>query len=324
MYDSIMENSQVVVMYASYRNWILEGIVRDSAIAIGLKIRIIWIPVNFQELFAWSVVSSFKNFLYFWKPVLIVNQKMYLTLINFRATKLWLRLSTRVRIYFTHEANLENLRIELETANFLDRIICFNSRDAKNLREIVSDSCEVIPAFGAVDRKVFRPLSEAEGSESKFVLIAGVSNQRKNPGVIKKVIESNPDINFVIHGNGWGICWPNSEQVPTNLEIIEFNFAAHPKLIREASCLLTLAILEGGPYPTLEALASGTPVVATDTGWNSEVINDSNGFIVSHTFELSQIRIALIDALSLKIHVINSDLLPQDFNWGRIGRALYL
>jgi glycosyltransferase involved in cell wall biosynthesis len=319
-----MENSQVVVMYASYRHWILEGIVRESANAIGLKIRIIWIPVNFRELFAWSVITSFKNFLYFWKPVLIVNQKMYITLINFRATKLWLKFSTRVRIYFTHETNLENLRNKLETTNFVNRITCFNSRDAKNLREVVSDSCEVIPAFGAVDRNVFRPLSKAEGLESKFVLIAGVSNQRKNPGVIKKVIESNPDINFVIHGNGWDNCWPNSERVPANLEIIKFDFAAHPKLIREASCLLTLAILEGGPYPTLEALASGTPVVATETGWNSEVINDSNGFIVSHTFELSQIRKALIDALSLKTRVMKSDLLPQDFNWKRIGRALYL
>ena len=123
MYDAIMENSQVVVMYASYRHWILEGIVRDSAIAIGLKIRIIWIPVNFREFFAWSVITSFKNFLYFWKPVLIVNQKMYTTIINFRATKLWLKLSKRVRIYFTHETNLENLRIELETTNFAKRII---------------------------------------------------------------------------------------------------------------------------------------------------------------------------------------------------------
>ena len=224
MYHANMKNSQLVVMYASYRHWILEGIVRDSAIALGLKIKVIWIPVNYRELFDWSVVSSFKNFFYFWKPVLIVNQKMFLTLVNFRATKLWLKLSARVRIYFTHETNLENLRIALETKNFVNRIICFNSGDAKNLRDIVLDSCEVIPAFGAVDRRVFRPLSKAEGLDSKFVLIAGVSNQRKNPGVIKKVIELNPDINFVIHGNGWSNCWPNFEQVPANLKIFKFNF----------------------------------------------------------------------------------------------------
>jgi glycosyltransferase involved in cell wall biosynthesis len=186
----------------------------------------------------------------------------------------------------------------------------------------VSDKITLSISYGAVDHSLYLPMSEEETIDEIYVLIVGIMSKRKSPELIKKVINLNPKINFLIHGNSWESVW-QGEEIPQNLRILEFDKNLHPQLMRRASCLLTLSELEGGPYPTLEALASGTPVVATRTGWNSEVIKRGNGILVKDLSDTIQISESLAAAIGLKIKVRNNNLLPDYCSWENVGVSLF-
>jgi glycosyltransferase involved in cell wall biosynthesis len=226
-------------------------------------------------------------------------------------------------VYFTHEKEiLDFVKLCNNTAK-IRRITTFNTFDKKLLASLIRPEIELRVSLGAVDRSIFKPLGPKEVNECKYVLIVGVLSDRKNPGVIKEVIENHPHFNFIIHGDNWESLWGDSSRKPRNVDIRKFNFEVHPDLIRRASCLLTISELEGGPYPTLEALASGTPVVASKTGWNPELIDETNGILIDDIRSTKEIGSAIGKALLLKTTKMNEDLLPKDYNWARVGRSLY-
>jgi len=94
--------------------------------------------------------------------------------------------------------------------------------------------------------------------------------------------------------------------------------------MRNASALLSLSINEGGPFPVLEALASGTPVVSSDTGFVREVISNTNGVLLLKNPALSEITQALIYCIDLKSQKYNRSLLEEDHTWPSFSRKLYL
>jgi glycosyltransferase involved in cell wall biosynthesis len=93
--------------------------------------------------------------------------------------------------------------------------------------------------------------------------------------------------------------------------------------MRKASTYLSLAHNEGGPIPLMEALASGTPVVATSTGFSPDLINSSNGVLIPKSPDLSETREAILYAMSLKPMVEQADLLEGKYDWKDLGNLLY-
>lgn len=315
--------SRLVLMESSYRGWILEGIIRESSAAIRIRPRIVWVPSKWRDLLNITNLLSLLQFLSFSKRVLIVNQKLYLRLRKIPVIWFFAKLGKSVDIYFTHETDVSELARYCNTDENLRSVVTFNSEDSARLKKCFSPRIQIKVSYGAVDRSTYRPNLFQEVEEKKFVLIAGVMNQRKNPHLIKRIIESNTDIQFVIHGDNWDRLWDDEGKTPSNLQILEFELAKHPILIRKASCLLSISILEGGPYPTLESLASGTPVVASRTGWNPELVNSKNGVLLQTEFSESDVRLAILTSFEIKSRFGETDLLPQEYNWERVGRALF-
>ena len=183
--------------------------------------------------------------------------------------------------------------------------------------------------YGAVDRDIFFPKSEItsktfKSEEAPYVLIAGHCKIRKNPDLIFQVINTMCDLNFIIHGEGWRKhLIDKKSNMPSNLKIFNFQMSKQPKLVRNASTYLTLSTLESGPYTTLEALASGTPVVATDTGWNSEFINYDNGVLVPINASIDEVTSAIRQTITMKKNVGTDDLLGGKYTWKELGQKLY-
>jgi glycosyltransferase involved in cell wall biosynthesis len=96
-----------------------------------------------------------------------------------------------------------------------------------------------------------------------------------------------------------------------------------PHLIRQASLYVSLALIEGGPYPVLEALASGTPVVATDTGFCAEFVNAANGILLPNSPELESVIPAIRQALNLKGMVWDQELLFGKWQWKDLGSVIF-
>ena len=56
---------------------------------------------------------------------------------------------------------------------------------------------------------------------------------------------------------------------------------------------------EGIPVSIMEATSFGTPILATDVGGNSEIVNNENGFIIDANINEEQLAKYLLDCLSL-------------------------
>jgi glycosyltransferase involved in cell wall biosynthesis len=132
-----------------------------------------------------------------------------------------------------------------------------------------------------------------------------------------------PDINFIVHGKNWEIFPPEFLNGLSNLKRLDFDLVNQPNLIKDASLYVSLALIEGGPYPVLEALASGTPVVATDTGFCAEFVNANNGILLPNSPELESVIAAIRQALNLKGQVWDQDLLFGKWQWKDLGSLIF-
>ncbi|HEU4716581.1 MAG TPA: glycosyltransferase family 4 protein [Bacteroidia bacterium] len=74
--------------------------------------------------------------------------------------------------------------------------------------------------------------------------------------------------------------------------------AALKNILRDADVLVCPSFSEGMPNVVMEALASGLAVIATDTGATSEMVNESNGWLISPG-DVAQLAGALEKAITL-------------------------
>jgi glycosyltransferase involved in cell wall biosynthesis len=228
----------------------------------------------------------------------------------------------RNRVFVTHFNEGQSLSEEqIRALRYCERILVQNKAMENFLlsRGISKDS--IVRAPGAVNRSVYNPSTELP--ETKYVLFSGDFKYRKNPDLIARVIASMPDINFIVHGKNWEIFPPQFLNGLSNLKRIDFDLMNQPHLIRQASLYVSLALIEGGPYPVLEALASGTPVVATDTGFCAEFVNATNGILLPNSAELESVIPAIRQALNLKAQVWDQDLLFGKWQWKDLGSLIF-
>jgi len=245
------------------------------------------------------------------------------------------RLHNETRVYFTHNnRDLSEVPHIISVIGKASRVFTQNKQAVDFLESNGLPKGLASPIYGAIDRNIFFPKLESKetigiGKEKllqelplkEFVLIVGDCKERKNPKAIFDVVKANPSVFFVIHGRGWERM--TQAQGLKNLKIIQFNFSLHPFLMRNAQTYLSLSILEGGPYPTIEAMASGTPVLVTDTGWNKELVSKEAGFVIPTDSDHSFVSNYLYQALEMKKFVQSSDLLKGRLTWKDMGYNLY-
>ncbi len=228
------------------------------------------------------------------------------------------------RILLTHfdPPNLIPVNL-LETLGRFKKIIVQNSNTKWQLLEsgAVNEEATIEIYYGAVDRSMYYPETSAK---SDYVLIVGDCKPRKNPELVAAVIEMNPEINFVIHGKGWS----NVQEIKRvlvrkNVRIIPFDLKLNPELMRNASLLLSTSTLEGGPFPVLESLASGTPVVATSTGFCQEIVNDDRGLCVPVESNAETLSKAIHNTLERFSTKASKDLLNGQFSWQDLANKVF-
>ena len=315
-----------VILLSSHKGWILEGMARESARAMGIKIKIIFIP---QQLKDYMNVRDLTNYIFSKKineNCLFVNQSSYYQALTDNKLKF---IPEKSYVLYTHKSdtNMSDLE-EIRQLSRAKKIFVLNSKMKIELVTSGIPEYKLVTVYGAIDREVYYPIKKSNKNESvledPYVLIIGDCKPRKNPIKLIDVIRNMSDRKFIIHGRGWQEYFDNqSVSQLGNLKILQFRIEDNPKLVREASVYLSLSDLEGGPFPTLESLASGTPVVVTDTGWNSEIIKSGFGTLLSNTYTISEVIVAINQAIKLKAKVKHTDLLNGEFTWEILGQKLY-
>lgn len=312
--ERVSMNQYVVHLPISFKGWIMEGIARDSAAAIGIQPRFRFFAERKRDYLKLKVLLGL--FDYKKSSVhIFMHHRTYWKFAN--------QVVGKRHLFLTHIDHPGDLTLERWRGFVLpDCVITQNSQTAGLAQNIGVDMAKILIGYGGVSRSQYFPVSRL-GLQAPFVLIVGDCKPRKNPEFLKEVIIGLPNINFVIHGTGWLNYIFSDEGIPKNLKIFEFRQGENPRLMREASVLLSVATKEGGPFPVLEALASGTPVVATPTGFCSEMVTTGRGVLLSSTPEISDVQKAIMEAFSLKAKVATKDLLDGQLKWDEFGFKLY-
>jgi glycosyltransferase involved in cell wall biosynthesis len=309
-----------VLLDSSFENWILGGIIRESAEWAPKPIKVSYLATRRSKApirFIWARLTLRNKFN---ANDLIVNQKT----LNFAVQNKIIRGKElpKLRCFYTHDSEDSLKKSDtLSMLMALRKVLVMNLSDQNFLHKLGIPLERIVVVYGAVDRKVFFPLKESP--HTQFVLITGDAKGRKNPQKLIAVVKENPEIDFVICGRYWEKFYPELGQMPQNLKITNYSLESNSLLMRNASTLLVLSLQEGGPYPILESLASGTPVVSTPVGWAPELIDSKTGIIVSQSATVQEISVALQSSMKLKLQNFHKDLLEGRFTWEQLAEHLY-
>ena len=112
---------------------------------------------------------------------------------------------------------------------------------------------------------------------------AGVKNSRMAIEAMQIARQEIPDLRGIIFSSD------NKPEILAGLDWIDYYHTPRqdqiPALYNQCHCWLFSSIAEGFGLPLLEAMASGTPVVATHAGAAPELIDSTNGRLVETTAE---------------------------------------
>ena len=155
-----------------------------------------------------------------------------------------------------------------------------------------------LDATGRGDAAVGRAIAGAE----RYVLALGTIEPRKGlPDLVRafdRLAATRPDLHLVVVGpDGWGtaafgaaVSMARHHDRVRRLPWVDA--AARDDLLAGARLLAVPSVYEGFGYPPLEAMASGTPVVATAVGSLPEVLGDAAVLVAGGDVD------ALTDALA--------------------------
>jgi len=311
---SWIEMTEVRIL-TSHLGWILEAFAKESANAVGEQIRFKRIPTRRREFLNpsnWRVHDapelSPKKVLFLHHETLLRNKQELLGL--------------DARVLLTHFEDDNHISPELLfKLEEISRIVVQNEGMLNLLIRHGIAPSKIRVGYGAVDRAVYHPQKVRASQE--FVLVVGDCKPRKNPELISKVILENLNRKFIIHGLHWSKYLSKEVLNSPNLKLINFSKARNPLLMRQARLLLSLSIKEGGPIPVLEALASGTPVLATNTGFCKEVIPSAYGAVIPLNSNPKEVSVIMNSLWKKKDECWSKDLLSDKFTWLELGMLLY-
>jgi glycosyltransferase involved in cell wall biosynthesis len=190
----------------------------------------------------------------------------------------------KLMVWYTHPSKPEITTTELVAAlNKCHGVIfaCDMHRQAMIQAGVRKGICHVV--LGGADPEIFYPQAHAQ---REFIGMASAYYQRKNPQLIEAVVRSMPEEQFLLVGpkpdsmgkkDRMWTNYPGFQQLTAlpNFHYVESDYADYPQHYNRMKIFLSLSTLEGGPISLIEALLCGCQLIATDTGFAADVIQDA-------------------------------------------------
>lgn len=295
------------------KGWIMDGIAKEAADSIPLINSRIYLPTRLIHRINPSRMVDYLRLVHS-RDILFMHFRSFFQF-HRRVP------ASNSRVFITH-LDAENLfdAKDIIILNKAKRLIFQNKSIHDYAISIGVNPKICLIGHGAVSNEIFFP--SVTPPKERFILISGEYKPRKNPELLRSVVSANSEISFVLHGDGWESFF--GVRVPRNLRLISFNKSQHPSLVRDATLLLSLSRNEGGPFPVMEALASGTPVVCTNTGFANEIVSEESGIVLANTPTVHEVTRAIHAGSQLKKMNWSRSLLPAGHDWETFGRTLYL
>lgn len=155
-----------------------------------------------------------------------------------------------------------------------DKIIAVSKNTADDVESVLGISPDRIRVvYNGVDESFFAEHSNNVDSRSPYVLFVGTPEPRKNLGRLIEAMRITKRKGLseelvIVGGGGWGHNTIDGAEVKQLGRVSDSELR---KLYRGASCVAVPSLHEGFGLTALEAMASGTPVVAANTGALPEI-----------------------------------------------------
>jgi len=195
------------------------------------------------------------------------------------------------------------------------RVITVSAFAASELRQLLGVEAVVVP--GGVDHERFVP--GAPRVERPYVLTVGSRTARKNLGALAETARRLADDGIELLAAGGERPQFRGEDVPVR-ELGPVPDADLPALYGGALAFVLPSLYEGFGLPCLEAMACGTPVVASDRGALPETCGDAALLVdpSNHSALADAVRAAIGDR-SLRDRGLRR---AAEFSWERTTREL--
>lgn len=213
-----------------------------------------------------------------------------------------------------------------------------NSQGLKNLALKSKPDQEISVIYNGVDTDHFSPSADDLHSQSEFIITTGASRLTARKGLnylleaLRQLKTKYPFLKLKIMGEGSDKS--NLERLAEELRIsdrVEF-IGRIPReetapYYREANLFVLPSLNEGMSNAMLEALASGLPVVTTDTGGTRELVQEGiNGFTVKmrDAEDLAAKIEKIIKDKSLRLKMAQkSREISRKFSWKSVAEQYY-
>jgi len=166
-----------------------------------------------------------------------------------------------IALWFTHKEG-DFTRRERKALRLADTIFVHSKREGEKIARATSSKQVVMLAALDISR-----FSRASTSEKRIVW-AGTAVKRKRPNLFLDLVETRPDLQFLLIGHGWSK-HPLFRRVTRlkNLVYKEFQGPLGSELLDGCDIYLMTSEFEGGPMPLMETLAAGIVPICTRTGF---------------------------------------------------------
>lgn len=213
-------------------------------------------------------------------------------------------------------------------ADAIAAVSAFDMHQCRETFDVSPDRLHLIP--NAVDVEKFRSYAETGGRPPTVTFVGRLAQWKgatRFVQIARKVLQEVPEAIFQMVGDGplRKKLQADSQDLNGNIRFLgEVSHDRIPALLRETSVFLLPSLIEGLPTACLEALASETPVVASDTGGTHEIILDGQtGYLCPRgDLDMFADRVVLLlrDAeLRRRLGRNGRTLVEHQYSWSRVA-----
>ena len=207
----------------------------------------------------------------------------------------------------------------------VDAIVCASTFAAAEF-DTHAEKVHIVPL--GVDTSQFSSREKAEqwGTPFTVVVCARLSPEKNVDVAIEalRILSQKMTCQMLILGDG-----PLMSELQRRATGLPIHFMGHVEdreslagMLAFADVVLNLGHVETFGLVSVEALATGTPVVVASAGASSEIVNDSCGRVVDLQPDLIATAIVELRQLSRLLLSTNCELRSQDFNWVTTGKKM--
>ncbi len=185
----------------------------------------------------------------------------------------------------------------LEAIEYSSGIICVSNALKDALIDYGVKEKKITVIINGIDPEIFNRTVEANPLREEYFLSVGNLVLLKGHHLILDALAEIPGKRLIIVGDGEQRATLRNQTEDLGLSNrVQFIKHLSQKKLAElyagARATILMSEMEGMPNVVLESLATGTPVIAASVGGISEVVNESNGILLSNRDEYE-----LMDAL---------------------------